>query len=148
MNIKPPLKLVIGSCKILETPCFPNFDIPEWVIPEMFKILRHQNGAGLAAPQVGINARLFVTAWGIVYINPVITWKSDRLKWSSEKCLSFPNITIELPRHLQIEIGGKSYDGEQAVILQHEIDHLNGFHIAMRSKWGLRKTHERKHHPL
>jgi len=126
-----PLKLIVGPSKILETPCRPDFSIPEWVIPEMFHLLRQHRGSGLAAPQVGIDARLFVTAWGMVYINPVITWRGDRTVRTSEGCLSFPGVVTSMTRYLQIDMCGHGYDGTQAIVLQHELDHLDGFHIAM-----------------
>ncbi len=131
MKLSRPLKLIVGPSEILETYCRPSFCIPEWVIPEMFALLREHRGCGLAAPQVGIDARLFITSWGAIYINPVTTWLSDRRIQSQESCLSFPGIVAEMTRHLEIEICGRKYSGAKAVVLQHELSHLNGFHIAM-----------------
>lgn len=132
MKLSRPLKLIIGPSEILETYCRPSFCIPEWVVPAMFALLREHRGYGLAAPQVGIDARLFVTAWGEVYINPVITWWSDRKVRRPESCLSFPDSSTEMTRHLEIEMCGRKYSGIEASVLQHELDHLNGFHIAMK----------------
>lgn len=132
MSIESPLRLIVGPDKILETPCRPDFRIPEWVIPEMFELLRRHHGLGLAAPQVGIDARLFVTVWGMVYINPEITWHSDCCVRSSEGCLSFPGVVTSTLRYSEVEVCGLSYYGPHATVLQHEIDHLNGLHIAMK----------------
>jgi len=132
-----PLKLVIGPAKILETPCRSDFCIPEWVIPEMFTLMRVRCGYGLSAPQVGIDARLFVTDWGEVFVNPTITQRSQRRISMDEECLSFPNVVTSMSRYVQIEMCGCRYYGRQAAVLQHELDHLNGLHIAMK-----RKTHE------
>lgn len=127
-----PLKLITGPNKILETVCRPDFVIPEWLIPAMFALLRERRGYGLAAPQVGIDARLFVTAWREVYINPVVTWRSDHRVRVHETCLSFPDIVTEMTRRSSIEICGRTYLGVEAITLQHELDHLNGLHIAMK----------------
>ena len=131
MKPSKPLKLVIGPSKILETSCRSDFSIPEWVIPEMFTLMRDQRGCGLAAPQVGIDARLFITSWGEVFVNPAITWHGQRQLQADERCLSFPDIVASKVRYNQIEMCGHLYYGGQAVVLQHELDHLNGLHIAM-----------------
>ncbi len=131
MKPENPLKLVFGPSKILETPCQPDFCVPEWVIPEMFALLREHRGYGLAAPQVGIDARFFITSWGEVFINPIITWHGQRRIQVDERCLSFPHIVASKVRYDQIEMCGRLYYGSQAIVLQHELDHLNGLHIAM-----------------
>lgn len=124
-----PLKILTGPNPILEMVCRPDFTIPEWLIPEMFRLMREQDGLGLAAPQVGIDARLFVTAWGEVFINPVLTAHSEFSKPIQEGCLSFPGRLGVMRRYPAIEIGGRSYVNEQAIIIQHELDHLNGITI-------------------
>ncbi len=98
----------------------------------MFALLQEHRGLGLAAPQVGINARLFVTSWGEVYINPTITWKGEHLVQAIESCLSFPGVLTPVTRYNEIEIDGRPYRETQAIVLQHELDHLNGRHIAMK----------------
>ncbi len=124
-----PLKILTEPNPILKTVCRPDFRIPEQLIPEMFCLLRKYRAFGLAAPQVGINARLFVTEWGEVFINPVIDWHSvDRIS-TEEGCLSFPGITGHMVRYSSIEIGGYRYDMSQSITIQHELDHLNGITI-------------------
>lgn len=130
-HLKRPLELITGPSRILETPCRPDFSIPEWVIPEMFRLLHHYRGSGLAAPQVGIDARLFVTSWGEVFVNPIITSHSQRRVPMNEGCLSFPDVVTSISRYVQIEMCGHLYCRTQAAVLQHELDHLNGLHIAM-----------------
>lgn len=120
-----PLKILTVPNPILERVCRRDFTIPEWLIPEMFRLLREHHSLGLAAPQVGIDARLFVTLWGEVFINPVIE------KWSHETttqewCLSLPGKTALRHRWLNIVVAGHHYNGDDAIIIQHELDHLNG----------------------
>jgi len=108
-------------------------------------------GVGLAAPQIGKNARIFVMKPEEkihVVINPEVisTWKDPkktkgstvkikRNKKIMEGCLSLPNYYTPLDRNYGIKIkytneSGKSveevYEGIDAQIVQHEIDHLNG----------------------
>lgn len=124
-----PLKILIGPNPILEKVCQSNFTIPEKLIPEMFRLLKQHQAYGLAAPQVGIDARFFVTCWGEIFINPIITWHSCDRKQVREGCLSFPNKSVSKIRHNRIVVGGHQYSGLKAWIIQHELDHLNGITI-------------------
>jgi peptide deformylase len=86
-------------------------------------------GAGLAAPQVGIDARLFVTAWGEVFIDPIIDCGADYTD-VEEGCLSLPGVVVKKRRLLRIQLlDGRTYINEQAIVIQHEIDHLKGILI-------------------
>jgi len=132
---RPPesrLKLILGPSLILEKPCQSDLHLPKWIIPAMFALLREHRGLGLAAPQVGINARLFVTSWGVVYVNPIITWHGKCRAQTIESCLSFPGALIPVTRYCEIEMDGQRYKGVEAIVLQHELDHLNGRHITMK----------------
>ncbi len=99
-------------------------------------------GVGIAAPQVGINKRLFLVqrldkedkAFQL-FINPQITWYSEILRKGREGCLSIPDRYGEVLRSLVIEVSyidekGRSQkeliEGFTAVIFQHEYDHLDG----------------------
>lgn len=125
-----PLKILIGPSLILEKTCRPDFRIPEWLIPEMFRLLQQHKGLGLAAPQVGIDARLFVTNWGEVFVNPTVTRAGKDAIRTQESCLSFPTLIGVKIRHACVEVCGRQYSGPEAVIIQHELDHLNGITIA------------------
>jgi peptide deformylase len=104
---------------------------------EMFRILDRHNGAGLSAPQVGMNVRMF--AWkenGFCQIiwNPVLISVSGQQQ-SVEGCLSLPGVTVTMTRgtssilkgiginNLPIQFIG---DAHTTRIWQHEIDHLDG----------------------
>lgn len=101
-----------------------------------------KNGVGLAAPQIGVNLRVFVIDVSenvvnpIVFINPKIIKMSGSVV-SSEGCLSFPDVYSDVKRAANVmvkamDIKGKSFvleakDGSLlARAIQHEFDHLNG----------------------
>lgn len=103
----------------------------------MFRILDKHNGAGLAAPQVGMNTRMF--AWidsGICQMiwNPVLKSVSGQQE-SAEGCLSIPGVVVKMTRgtssvltgiginNLPLQFIGNEYTTR---IWQHEIDHLDG----------------------
>jgi len=107
------------------------------LVRNMHEILVESGGVGLAAPQVGVNLTLFLARIGdevTTFINPVITHRYGRQKnW--EGCLSLPQIAVEVQRAKRIiiewyDIEGKfhsrKFSNENAMILQHEYDHLQG----------------------
>lgn len=99
--------------------------------------MRTYNGIGLAAPQVGISKRMIVAdaGQGLLYLaNPEIIKKEGQEKME-EGCLSLPEVCVEVKRAKKITIRGLNenskevkleFDGLMAVVIQHEIDHLNG----------------------
>jgi peptide deformylase len=93
----------------------------------MFDLMSKSNGVGLAAPQVGVLLRLFVTAWGEVFINPEIEQSSPNITTAVEGCLSLPGLNLAIPRPDWVALRhGQRYEGLQARVIQHEMDHLNG----------------------
>ena len=116
------------------------------VAHRMIQIMRDAPGVGLAAPQVGLDWRLFVARppesdRDEVFINPVLTRPSSDLCDYEEGCLSLPNITasIRRPRAITIEaldLQGQPFrktdDEFPARIWQHEFDHLEGVLILDR----------------
>ena len=101
------------------------------------------NGVGLAAPQVGLDMRIFIVDAAareeektpITMINPKIISIKDDLVPYEEGCLSFPEhfAEIDRPNKLKIEYIDEnnkkkilSTDGFNSRIIQHELDHLNG----------------------
>lgn len=106
----------------------------------MFDLMRANKGVGLAAPQVGLNIRLFVmNATGEpgqdrVYINPELS-DADGEEEGEEGCLSLPEIRIQVLRTRTLrmnalDLEGKPFEelqsGFPARVWQHEVDHLNG----------------------
>ena len=104
---------------------------------EMFRVMERHGGAGLAAPQVGMNVRMF--AWkenGICQIiwNPVLKSVSGQQN-STEGCLSIPGATVTMIRGTSSILTGIGInnlplqfigDAHATRIWQHEIDHLDG----------------------
>ena len=69
------MQSTISSNRALDDPvlrkvCRADFVIGDKTLDRMFALMREKGGLGLAAPQVGIDARLFVTEWGEVFVNP------------------------------------------------------------------------------
>jgi peptide deformylase len=105
---------------------------------EMFAILKKHQGVGLAAVQIGITQRLFVTCAGNtprVFINPSIIETSEELIDYEEGCLSLPGVWGQIMRPKTVRVQawnekGKPFtmdaDGILARVIQHEHDHLDG----------------------
>ncbi|MFA6437220.1 MAG: peptide deformylase [Candidatus Paceibacterota bacterium] len=102
-------------------------------------LLGSETGVGLAAPQIGVNLRVFAVkdAEGRVTIltNPQIVRKSLQVKCSEEGCLSFPGQYGLVRRSVEVLLGffdenGKrqvgKFNGWMARVVQHEVDHLDG----------------------
>ena len=107
-------------------------------IADMCDTLSVKNGLGLAAPQVGISNRLFITNYdgcNNVCINPEILETSEETTIYKEGCLSFPKLYLVVRRPAEIRaswtddmgLTHKAYlKGMEARIFQHEYDHING----------------------
>ena len=116
------------------------------LIEEMLACLYKAGGVGLAAPQVGINQRVFVmNATGkpeddCVYVNPVLS-DAEGEEESEEGCLSLPQINVQVWRSRKMHIAAQDLTGQKfaqeaegylARIWQHEFDHLNGMLLTDR----------------
>jgi peptide deformylase len=110
------------------------------LVGRMFELMRLQRGVGLAAPQVGVNRRVFVTNHSgelkddRVYVNPELFDAEDE-ETAEEGCLSLPDVNAEIVRAKRVRIVASDVDGKRiedeasgyvARIWQHELDHLNG----------------------
>jgi len=104
---------------------------------DMIETMYAAPGAGLAAPQVGVQKRLFVYDAGDgpkTIVNPEIV--EARGEWSYEEgCLSVPGLYWEIVRPKEVHLRGFDLDGNEvsieadefeARVFQHELDHLNG----------------------
>jgi peptide deformylase len=95
----------------------------------MFCLMEEAGGCGLAAPQVGIDGRFFVTTWGEVFVNPKISLFKNRY-WTTEGCLSLDG-QYKVHRYEGITLeDGRQYYGHKAQVILHELDHLNGILIS------------------
>lgn len=134
-----------------------EFDTPEFhaLIADMRQTMAAVNGAGLAAPQIGVNLQLVIfgsTAVNprypdrplvpkTVLINPVITPLGTDEQDDWEGCLSVPGLRGLVPRWSRIRYTGfdekgepidRTVDGFHARVVQHECDHLMGKLYPMR----------------
>src|SRR3989344_2867457 len=112
------------------------------LIKEMKEALKNaENGVCLAAPQIGVNIRLFVIIDELVkddhsvFINPEITQVSKKTATEEEGCLSLPGDWRELPRADKVTIKAVDENGKKfkmkakgilARLMLHEVDHLDG----------------------
>jgi peptide deformylase len=108
------------------------------LMTRMTEVMVELNGVGIAAPQIGVSQRVigFLHEGNIVMVcNPVIVAVSEEMHYADEGCLSCPNESVAIQRHVGVAITGQSIDGEESLIkcmgfsariIQHEIDHLNG----------------------
>lgn len=124
-------------------------DALKTLIEDMGETMFHDSGVGLAAPQVGINRRVIVydphagdeqkdpeDKTFIALINPEILSKSKETFISEkEGCLSVVDYRADVRRHAGVTVRAMNTDGEtiefeahglMSVIMQHEIDHLDG----------------------
>lgn len=165
------LQMKLCGDLVLRTVCAPVSDIaPELLrtMDEMVKMMREQNGVGLAAPQVGILSRFLVMMdpdTEVVYrmVNPNIVSYSDDICTMEEGCLSvlgndglpvYANVTR--PKSVVVEWTDENgnakmaeMSGVPARIVQHETDHLDGklfvdYLSPVRREMVMRKVKKRK----
>ena len=108
-------------------------------VQKMWMILEKVHGAGLSAPQVGVNKRICIINTGkigqvLTIFNPEITWESKNYTMDEEGCLSIPGALSQVWRSDEVKVKGLMMsgkveeieaDGIFAKALQHEIDHVN-----------------------
>lgn len=124
------------------------------LIEDMFDTMRAANGAGLAAPQIGVNLQLVIFGFQqnvrypdappvpeTVLINPVLQPLSAQMEEGWEGCLSVPGLRGIVPRWSRLHYEGfdqygkpisRDTDGFHARVVQHECDHLAGILYPMR----------------
>ncbi len=133
-----------------------QFNTPELskLIADMFETMAAANGAGLAAPQIGVNLQLVIFGFKsnprypdapnvpeTVLLNPVLTPLSEEVDEAWEGCLSVPGLRGLVPRWSKLRYEGvdqfgavisREVDGFHARVVQHECDHLNGILYPVR----------------
>jgi peptide deformylase len=133
-----------------------EFGTPELatLVADMFDTMRAVNGAGLAAPQIGVNLQVVIYGFQenqrypdapavpeTVLINPVLKPLSDEVEDGWEGCLSVPGLRGVVPRWSRLHYEGVDQDGHRisrdvdgfhARVVQHECDHLIGILYPMR----------------
>lgn len=108
------------------------------LVRDLTETLLDQEGAGLAAPQLGVGLRVFVFDVDDVVghlINPVLSFPDDKEQDGPEGCLSIPGIYIDTKRRQNVVAKGVNEFGDPVQIVgsglmarcvQHETDHLDG----------------------
>ena len=134
-----------------------RFDTAELhaLLADMEDTMRAADGAGIAAPQIGVNLQVVIFGSDAVnprypdapivpktvLINPLITPLDDAIDEDWEGCLSVPRMRGVVPRAMRIRYSGydqfgapieRAVDGFHARVVQHECDHLWGILYPMR----------------
>jgi len=155
MSVREILKM--GDPRLLRVAQpVPAFDTPELhaLVADMFDTMHAAEGAGLAAPQIGVDLQLVIFGFKknerypdappvpeTVLINPQITPLSDLQEEGWEGCLSVPGLRGVVPRFARIRYTGfdpagrpieREAEGFHARVVQHECDHLAGVLYPMR----------------
>jgi peptide deformylase len=124
------------------------------LVADMIDTMRALNGAGIAAPQIGVNLQVVIfelkdnprypEAEAVpftVLINPVLTTLTGEMEESWEGCLSVPGMRGLVPRYTSLRYQGRDQHGNaldrtvsgfHARVVQHEVDHLLGILYPMR----------------
>ena len=143
--------LMMGDARLLRVAApVPRFDTPELhaLIADMFDTMEAAQGAGLAAPQIGVDLQLVIFGFArsdrypeappvprTVLLNPSIEALAEEEESGWEGCLSVPGLRGVVPRWTRIRYRGfdplgqpieREADGFHARVVQHECDHLIG----------------------
>lgn len=155
MSIRPILKM--GDPRLLRrAEPVKEFGTPQLqaLIDDMFETMHAANGAGLAAPQIGVSLQVVIFGFednsGVpeefavpetILINPVIRPVGEEIEETWEGCLSVPGMRGVVPRWARVHYEGFDQHGKKisreamgfhARVAQHECDHLQGIIYPMR----------------
>ena len=126
------------------------------LIQDMQDTMAYMNGAGIAAPQIGVSLQVVIFGVGenprypdaeqvpyTVLVNPILTPINDEIEDGWEGCLSVPGMRGVVPRYTRLHYTGfdqfgtpidRLVSGFHARVVQHECDHLMGILYPMRIK--------------
>ena len=149
MTVREILKM--GDPRLLRVAApVPAFDTPELhaLVADLFDTMAAADGAGLAAPQIGVDLQVVIFGFDdnarypdappvprTVLVNPQIEPLDDEIVDGWEGCLSVPGLRGVVPRHARIRYRGydatgrpieRVAEGFHARVVQHECDHLVG----------------------
>lgn len=134
---------------VLKQKALPVADVTDelrHLMDDMLETMYESVGVGLAAPQVGQSIRVIVIDYEqdpdtdtkgtpLYLVNPEFIWKSEEMICGEEGCLSVPGQRADVERHAVVQIRYLDYFGQEqelmaedflAVVIQHEMDHLDG----------------------
>lgn len=149
--------LKMGDARLLqrsrEVDAFGTSELAQ-LLEDMHDTMRHLDGAGLAAPQIGVGLRVVVFGFEsnprypsaepvpyTVLINPTLTPLGEEREEGWEGCLSVPGLRGVVPRYRRLHYSGfdasgrffeREVEGFHARVVQHECDHLDGILYPMR----------------
>lgn len=132
---------------------FDNSDL-DVLVEDMLDTMRHEQGVGLAAPQIGVDLRVVIFGFDAserypdappvpftVLVNPFLEPLGDEMEDGWEGCLSVPGMRGVVPRYKRLRYTGvdhrgnpidRTVEGFHARVVQHECDHLDGILYPMR----------------
>lgn len=147
----------MGDARLLEqAQPVAHFDTAELhdLLSDLDDTMRAKQGAGIAAPQIGVSLQVVIFGIGenprypdaeqvpyTVLINPRLTPLADEMEEGWEGCLSVPGMRGSVPRYTQLRYTGfdqfghpidRTVTGFHARVVQHECDHLLGILYPMR----------------
>ena len=155
MAIRPVLKMGDPILLKVAAPVV-TFDTPDLhdLLVDMHDTMTSLNGAGLAAPQIGVSQQVVIFGVGknprypqaeevpyTVLVNPALEPVSSDMDEGWEGCLSVPGMRGLVPRYTQLRYRGydqlgrpidRTVSGFHARVVQHEVDHLLGILYPMR----------------
>lgn len=155
MPIRPILKMGDPLLLKVADPVIEfNSDELNALLQDMLDTMKAHNGAGIAAPQIGISKQIVIFGGSksprypdaelmpyTVLINPQLTAVTEDKEEDWEGCLSVPGLRGKVPRYTQLRYQGKDQFGNDidrtvsdfhARVVQHEVDHLLGILYPMR----------------
>ncbi len=139
--VKPNDPILLTPAKDLTEDELMALGIEGSIVDDLIATLIHLKAAGIAAPQVGISKRIFVTLSenpGLinVFVNPLIKKMSAKKVIDTEGCLSCPGKWVKIKRPKSGSVTSFNYEKGQREVLKfkgeafrrflHEFDHLNG----------------------
>ena len=147
--IRPIVKHPDPVLRQLSVPLGTVSDETRALLDDMLETMYAAPGRGLAAPQIGVLQRAIVldVEWKtgaknpMVLVDPEIVWASDTTATGQEGCLSIPDTPVQVTRPDRVKVryldrNGAAQEveaeGPLAMVLQHEIDHLDGVLILDR----------------
>lgn len=155
MAVRPVLKM--GDPLLLQRAAEVDaFGTPQLqaLLQDMHDTMAAENGAGIAAPQIGASLRVVIFGFesnerypdappvpATVLINPTLEVQDDEREEGWEGCLSVPGMRGLVPRYKRLRYRGfdaagqpidRTVDGFHARVVQHEVDHLDGVLYPMR----------------
>lgn len=151
MSIRP---IRLFGDPVLRTAADPVTDFDKQLrnlVKDLTETLRDAQGAGLAAPQIGVGLRVFAYAVGDergYLVNPELNFPDEEVQDGEEGCLSFPGIYFDVKRRLNTVARGFTDRGDPVQVvgteilarcLQHETDHLDGVLFIDRMDQATRK---------